>query len=214
MHDLWVKHDAVEVPFLVSRYRKGRIGRGSGDREPVGKARDLVAMAHPDGVASPYLPYAVEKGARPLDGHVGAAKLAFVRMIDGAAELQRHRLLAVADRQHWHAGGEDRLVGARARGRFDAGRAAGEDYRLRRKSRDESRIGPVERMNLAINACFPQTTRDQLRHLGSKIDDQDAFVEAGAISALGVKLHGRGLAGSGKGEKSPIGAPAGRLTQG
>ena len=99
----------------------------------------------------------------------------WVAAFDLAAQLQSHGLLAVADPEQRQTSLEHlvrRAGAALLRGR---GRPAGEDHALRPHGR-EGFGGLVEGMDLAIDAGFAQSPRDQLRHLRPKIDDQDGVV--------------------------------------
>ena len=113
VHHFGMELDAVELALLVGDHGIGRMVRGRHD----GKARrdggDLVAMVHPHRLA-------VADGAQPGqqrrlfgDHDVGAAEFAGVAAFDLAAQLVRHRHLAIADAQHRHARFEHRLRRAR-----------------------------------------------------------------------------------------------------
>ena len=114
VHHLRVEHRCIAFRLLVHRDREGRVGRGADDLEAGGQLGDAVAMAHPDRVAATDFPHARVECARLLDLDVGAAELASVAALDLAAELQRKRLLAVADGKDRHARIEHRLRRARA----------------------------------------------------------------------------------------------------
>src|SRR6185312_10782871 len=88
--------------------------------------RHAVAVAYPDLLAVARLPDAVEQRRLRLDLDLGAAELAVMAALDLAAELVRHRLLAVADAEHRHLGGEDGGVGGRRLALDHRGRAPGE----------------------------------------------------------------------------------------
>ena len=61
------------------------------------------------GYFSPLDPDALEQRRVGGDFHLGAAEFAMVSALDLAAELLRHRLLAIADAEHRHAGLVNRL---------------------------------------------------------------------------------------------------------
>ena len=110
------------------------------------------------------------------DLDLGAAELAMMAGLDLAAELLRHRLLAVADAEHRHAGLVDRGGGERRVLVEHRGRAAGEDHRLRpHRARRLPRRFLVGH-DLAIDALLAHAPRDQLGHLRAEIDDEDLVV--------------------------------------
>ena len=124
------------------------------------------------------MPQTLEQRARRDDLDLGAAELAMMAALDLAAELRRHRHLAVADAEHRDAGIEDRLRRARRPAFGDRGRAAGEDHRLRLEPL-EGGLGLLEGHDLAIDARLAHAPRDQLRHLAAEIDDQDLVMRRG-----------------------------------
>src|SRR5690606_23358174 len=87
--------------------------------------------------------------------------------------LQRQRLLAVADGEDRHARIKDGLRRARAVRVGDRGRTTGEDHAFRLQLLECGGC-ILERMDLAIDAGFAEATRDQLRYLRSKIDNENA----------------------------------------
>ncbi len=81
-------------------------------------------------------------------------------------------------------------------GRFLVGRhvAAGEDDSARAETADEF-VGDIRGMDFAVDPGFPNAAGDQLRDLGSEIEDQDSIVghvEAGdeSLKVRGAKLEG------------------------
>src|SRR5690606_9427232 len=124
---LRVEHQAEEAALLVGRDREGRALGAGDDGEALGQLLDAIAVAHPYLVALARLPQAIEEHA--LAGHLdeGAAELAAVRARHPAAELERHRLLAVADGEHRHARLEEMGRRARAVRPGHRGRPARED---------------------------------------------------------------------------------------
>ena len=115
-----------------------------------------------------------------LDLDEGAAELAVVAALDLAAELDAHRLLAIADAEHRHAGLEDDLRRARAADLDGRGGAAGEDDRLRLDA-PERLVGRLERDDLGIDAGLAHAPGDQLGHLAAEIDDEDGVGMSGAF---------------------------------
>src|SRR4029077_2913007 len=97
VHDLEMKLRGVEPALLVRDHGDGRIRRGADHAEPRGQSRDAVAVAHPHRIALALAPHALEQGRVLGYRHLGAAVLTVVPALDRAAELLRHRLLAVAD---------------------------------------------------------------------------------------------------------------------
>ncbi len=92
--------------------------------------------------------------------------------LDGAAQLFGHRLHAVADAEHRHAGTPHGARRPRRVAVGDAVRSARQDDALRRERVDEG-IVDVERMDLAIDVQLAQPARDQLRVLRAEIENQD-----------------------------------------
>src|SRR6202044_2005354 len=87
-----------------------------------------------------------------------AAELAMVRALHLAAQLVAHRLHAVADAEHRHAGLEHALRRTRRRAFRQAGRPARQDDAAWPPGPDTFRID-VERPDLAIHARLAQPAR-------------------------------------------------------
>ena len=130
VHHLEMELGGVELALVVGDHRDRRVLRRADHAEAFRQLRHAVAVAHPDRIALALLPHALEQ--RRVLGHqdLGAAELAVMTALDLAAELLRHRLLAVADAEHRHAGLEDR--GGRERRILveHRGRPAGQDHGL------------------------------------------------------------------------------------
>src|SRR5262245_20338622 len=111
-----------------------------------------------------------------------------VPALDLAAELLRHRLLAVADAENRHA----RLVdGGRSERRVPVehrGWAAGEDHAFR-PHRLEGLVRLLKRHDFAIDLFFAHSSRDELGHLRTEIDDQNLVV-AGEPIGIGAAHEG------------------------
>ncbi len=191
MHDLEVKLRGVEPALLVRDHGDRRVRRGADHAEAGRQPRDAVAVAHPYGVALALAPDALEQGRLLRHQHLGAAELAVMVALDHAAELRRHRLLAVADAEHRHA----RLVdGGRRERRVlveHRSRSAGQDHALR-PHRLEGLGRLLERHDLAIDLLLAHPPRDQLGHLRAEIDDENLVmagepVRAGAANAGGIE---------------------------
>ena len=135
-------------------------------------------MAHPDLLLVAGLPHAVEQGRGLLDLELGAAELAVMARLDRAAQLLGHGLLAVADAQHGHLGGEDGGVGRGGLALDHRGRAAREHDGLGAELLDLGLVDRLEGVDLAVDPRFAQAPGDQLGDLGTEIDDQQAVGHA------------------------------------
>ena len=118
MRHFGVELRAVIAARLVRDHRKGR-AFGSGDNlEAGGKARHLVAVAHPHLVALAHLPQPIEQRARFGHRQESAPEFAaFTRLVpraDLAAKLLAHHLLAITDAQNRQAAVKQQLRCARA----------------------------------------------------------------------------------------------------
>ncbi len=185
VHDLEMKLRGVEVAPLVGDHGDRRVGRGADHAEALGQARDAVAVAHPDRVAPALTPHPLEQRGLLGDQELGAAELAVVAGLHRAAELRRHRLLAVADAQDRHpgivdGGGCQRRVLVEHRGR-----AAGEDHSLR-PQRGKGRFRLLKGHDLAIDLLLAHPPRDQLGHLRAEIDDENLVV-LGEPAGAGIR---------------------------
>ena len=109
VHHLGVELHAVELARVVGDGRERRAGRDADGAEAGRQLGHAVAMAHPHLRALAFLEHAVEQRRLVDDLELGAAELAFVPRLDLAAERRHHGLLAVADAEHGHAGGEHGL---------------------------------------------------------------------------------------------------------
>jgi len=175
MHHLGVEHQAVIFALLVLDDRERGVRRDAGDLEARRHSGDAIAVTHPDLVVLADLPGFLEQAARALHLDVGAAELAVMAALDFAAELLCHRLLAVADAEHRHAG----LIDRRRRERrvlveHGCG-AAGQDHAFR-PQRLQSGLGFLERNDLAIDVFLAHAAGDELGDLRAEIDDQDRVV--------------------------------------
>ena len=113
VHDLEVELGGVELARLVGDHGDRRVRRGADHAEALRRLGHAVAVAHPHRIALALAPHPFEQRRILGHRHLGAAELAVVAALDRAAELLRHRLLAVADAEHRHA----RLVDAGRRQR-------------------------------------------------------------------------------------------------
>ena len=191
VHDLEMELRGVELARLVGDHRDRRVRRGRDHLEARRQPGHPVAVAHPDRIFLALLPDAVEQLGVLGDLDLGAAELAVVAALDLAAELLRHRLLAVADAEHRHAGVIDGLGRKRRVLVEHRGRAAGQDHaaRLHRRERG-GRV--LERHDLGIDPLLAHAPRDQLGHLGAEIDDENLVVGRLGHSPARSSPAGRG----------------------
>ena len=133
---------------------------------------------------SPFFQTPSNSAQSSVDIDEGAAELAMVGALDLAAELLADRLLAVADAEHRHVQLEHDARRLRRLAFIDRGRAAGEDDALGAEVGDALGIG-VEGQDLAIDAGLADAARDELRELGTEIEDQDTFGH-GCLSRSGI----------------------------
>ena len=177
VHDLEMELRRVELARLVGDHRDRRIRRGRDRAEAGRQLGHPVAVAHPDRIFLALLPDALEQLGVFGDLDLGAAELAVMPALDLAAELLRHRLLAVADAEHRHAGVINRLWCKRRILVEHRGGPAGEDHAARLHRR-ERRRRVLERHDLGIDPLLADTPRDQLGHLGAEIDNENFVVGA------------------------------------
>ena len=169
----------------------GELGECRARLKPSRQFGHAVAVAHPDRIFLALLPDAFEDRAVGDHFHFGAAEFAMMPALDFAAELRRHRLLAVADAEHRHAGVIDRLGRERRVLVEHRSRPARQDHRLR-LHRAEGFLRLLERHDLAIDLFLAHPARDQLGDLRAEIDDQD-FVVQGFVLAGGAAASGAGI---------------------
>ena len=142
---------------------------------------------------------------------------------DLAAELRRHRLLAVADAENRHARLVDRSRRQRRVVIEHRGRPAREDHALR-PHRPERLVRLLERHDLAIDLVLADPSGDELGHLRAEIDDQDGVavgepVGPGAADKGGIEDAHCKLCAPSAGpvktarRRSPQPAPAGILAE-
>ena len=139
------------------------------DREPCGRTRDRVAVAHPHDLVDGQF---AEQQRRTFDVKLGAPVLALTSLRDLAAEIARHELRAVTDAEDRHPRVVDRGVDVGRVGNVHRGRAARQDDRgrpLREHLRDRHR----PRHDLAVHVRLAHPPRDQLRVLRPEVDDED-----------------------------------------
>ena len=144
--------------------------------KPAGAARDAVAVAHPDGL--PRGQAAEQRAAVAGELQLGPAELALAGVGHRAAEGLRHRLEAVADAEHRHAGLEERRVDLGRARLVHAGRTARQHDRRRVAGEHLGHRHRV-RHDLGVDAGLPHPAGDQLGVLGTEVDDQDRTVSHG-----------------------------------
>ncbi|GBE11626.1 hypothetical protein BMS3Abin12_02215 [bacterium BMS3Abin12] len=179
MGDLGVELQPVEAAFVVGHTRERRAVGGRDDLEARRQGRDPVAVAHP------YIEQSVALGARMVldvaqqarvtaHAHLGVAVLALAGGLHLPAELCGHRLHAVADTEHRYAEFKDRFRHARRGGLRDRLRPPREHDAARGELTHAGGVH-VEGHDLAIHARLTHAARNQLRVLGSEVQDQDTF---------------------------------------
>src|SRR5262249_55436194 len=166
-----------------------RLGDGA---ESLRQPGDTVAVAHPYRVALALAPHALEQRAILDDLDLGAAELAVMTALDLAAQLLRHRLLAVADAEHRNAGLVD-LLGRERRVLVEHGGGPAREDDALRPHREERLLGLLERHDLRVDALLAHAPRDELRHLRAEIDDENLVVHGCGFvgrGSRGVKRRG------------------------
>ena len=175
VHDLEMELGGIEFTRVVGDHGDRRVRRGADDLEARGQRGDAVAVAHPHRIFLADLPDTVGQRGRARDLHFGAAELAMMAGLDLAAELDRHRLLAIADAEHRHAGLEDRRRRQRRVLVEHRSRTAGQDDAFRLHLA-KGGFGFLERHDFAIDFLFAHATGNELRDLRAEIDDQNLVV--------------------------------------
>jgi hypothetical protein len=175
VHNLEMELSGVEPALLVGDHGDGRVRRGADHAEARGQSRHAVAVTHPHRIALALAPHALEQGRVLGHRHLGAAELAVMPALDRAAELLRHRLLAVADAEDRHA----RRIDFRRRKRRvmieHRGRSAGEDHALGPHP-PERLVRSLKRHDFAVDFLFAHPPGDELRDLGAQIDNENLVV--------------------------------------
>jgi hypothetical protein len=175
VHDFEMELRGVELALFIGDHRDRRIGRGAGRGKALRRPGDAVAVAHPNGITLPDLPHILVQRGRFCHLDLGAPEFAVMAALDLAAELPRHRLLAVTNSKHRHAGLIDRHRRKRRALVEDRGRPARENYALWPQGA-QSFLGLLVRYDLAIDGFFADPPRDQLGDLRAEIDDEDGVV--------------------------------------
>lgn len=105
---------------------------------------------------------------------LGAPELSSTRPSDLAAERLCHKLLAVTNTEHWDPQSEQAFIDPGSGGRVNRHGPSGKDNAGRLKSPDPIH-GEVVWHDLGKDMAFAHSSRDQLRILGTVVDNQDLF---------------------------------------
>ena len=183
---VWTTSGWNWMPYIFragsARPAYGDDGELASGHESVGRADDLVAVAHPhvllrlNAAEQPVLG-GDRDGCRPV--------LALLGRNHVATQVVRHQLDAVADAQHRDVGGgPDRWVRVRRAVLVDAHRAAGQDDGARLAGED---LLPrrIERDQLRVDVQLADAAGNQLRRLTAEIDD-DHVVRSLRLFVLGA----------------------------
>ena len=166
---LRVELDGEQAALAILHRGDGDPVGGRGDAEAFGRARDGVAVAHPDGVGRRQV---LQQRAGLRDVELGPAVLPVAGRRDLPAEVLRHQLVAVADPEHRDAEVEQPRVDLRRALLVDAQRAAGQDD-AGRALRRELGSRQVVRDDLGVDVRLAHPPGDQLGVLRPEIDDED-----------------------------------------
>ncbi len=181
VHDFGVELDGVEAAIGMGGGGEGGVGGVGEGQEAGGQPFDFVAVAHPDLAAAAsllFLPIAEEGGGVIVDVEEGGAVFAFLAGGDTAAEIVGEELHAVADAEDGQAALEE--VGGQG-GRaliVDAVGAAAEDEALGVVAHDELG-GRAPGVELTVDAGLAHAAGDELRVLGSVVEDDDGGLGVG-----------------------------------
>ncbi len=184
---LGVPLHAEEAPLgVLEGGDLGAVG-AAGHREPRRRDDDRVAVRHPHRLANRLTR---EEHRVGVDGGRGATELGALGALHRAAERLGHRLEAVTDAEHRHAGVEERGIDRRRTVGVDAGRTAREDHR-RGLTREELGHGHLVRHDLAVDLRLAHAAGDQLRVLSAEVDDEDERVAHRSIVHGTLSAPGR-----------------------
>ena len=142
------------------------IGRGGDHLRPYRQGRYSIAVRHP------HLGFGLHALQKRRIGHHaqhGAAIFAGVGGLHLPTAIKRQILSAVANAKQRQLAPEQGQVHLRGIGVPHAAGAAGQDNALHGIVQGRHLVIGV---NFAIDVQFPQATADQLRHLGTEIQDQ------------------------------------------
>ncbi len=181
--DLGVELHGVVAPRLVGHARDRATGGGGHQPEPRRHRRHRVAVTHPDlehpvAFRGPEVLEFLEQPRVSVGPHLGVAELAMVTPGDRPAQLRRHRLHAVADAEHRHAGRPHRLRRPQLVVLVGAAVTARQDDADGRQAPNHV-VPDVVRMDLAVDVGLTHAARDELRHLRPEIQDQYGLMRHG-----------------------------------
>ena len=171
--DFGVELKAEDAARAVFDDRVVAVLRGGDDGEILRELGELVAVGVPDLERGREI--LEERAARVVDGEVALAVFALLAFLDLAAVEVREELHAVADAQDGHAELEDGLVRQRRVLRIHAGGPAGEDEAAGLERGDFRRRGVVAQDG-GIHVALADAARDDLRVLGTEVEDDDLLV--------------------------------------
>ena len=178
-----MKLHGVEPTCLIRHSGNRRRCIITDDLEARRQLGDFVTVAHPDvEQAMPCVVRAILQALEQLrmatGTHFGITEFALVRALYLAAQLFGHRLHAIADTQHGNTQFEDGLRCLPVRRFVDGVRTTRQDDALRLEFAHKV-VTHVKGMQLTVDLLFPNTTRDELRQLGTEIENEDLLVRAG-----------------------------------
>jgi hypothetical protein len=199
VNHLGVELDAVEAAVDVLESGNRRFRRRGQSRETGRRLVDRVAMRHPARliVRKPGQQPAV---LRHLEAR--APELADRRALDAPAELEHHRLHAVADAEYRNPKIEELPAQLRRAVRVHRRGPARQDQAARLPAPDLLERHRV-RQQLTENAALAHAARDQLRVLAPEVEDEDLVRADGAplrgsaprlserLGHLSRRAHGR-----------------------
>ncbi|MDQ0849345.1 hypothetical protein QFZ65_001283 [Arthrobacter sp. B3I9] len=170
---LGVPLHAVEPLCFVGESGHVSAGRGGQDLKALGRLVDGVAVAHPRALV---LGHALKDGAAVADGSgLRRPVLPEPGLGHPAAQCVRHGLEAVADSENRDTGFEQVSADTGGALGVDAGRAAGEDDGG--GVLGQQLLGAVGMRNhFRIHIRFPDAAGDQLRVLGTVVNNQHGLV--------------------------------------
>ena len=191
--DFGMKLDAIVAARLVHHAGDGRVVGGRHELEPGRQAHHAVAVTHPHVQQAVSVLVGVvfdvfEQPRVPARADLRVAELPVARGFHVTAELRCHGLHAVTDAEQRHARLEHRVRRANFLRVLHGLRTAGEDDAPRRE-RGQLRGIDVEGTDLAVHPCLAHAAGDELRVLGTEIEDQDP---------IRVDVRGRLACGEGR----------------
>jgi hypothetical protein len=153
----------------------GRVRAGCGNRKPMWRGRDEIAVAGPDAQFARQLAEQPRRVALLTHFHHRVTKLAMRRTRHGAAQHVRHQLHAVTNAERRNAKLEHARV---ALGRIVFGHALrtarqDEPHRFARAQGFNRR---VVRQDLAVDRQLAQAARNELRELRAEVEHENRLM--------------------------------------